>query len=117
MTQLAEKPTAKELDKGQLIDLLRQMLLIRRFEEKPAEMYERQKIAGFPHLCIGEEAVGVGAINAINDDDYIVTHYRDHGHALARGLEPGRVMAELFGKGRGVSGGEGGSLHLFDPDR
>ena len=117
MTQLAEKPAAKELDKGQLIDLLRQMLLIRRFEEKSAEMYARQKIAGFLHLYIGEEAVGVGAINAINDDDYIVTHYRDHGHALARGVDPGRVMAELFGKDTGVSRGKGGSMHLFDAER
>ena len=114
MTQLADKPTVRELDKGQMIDLLRQMMLIRRFEEKAAEMYARQRIAGFLHLYIGQEATGVGAISAVNDDDYILTHYRDHGHALARGIDPGRVMAELFGKETGVSRGKGGSMHLFD---
>ncbi len=117
MTQLAEKPAAKDLDTRQLIDLLRQMMLIRRFEEKAAEMYARQRIAGFLHLYIGQEAVAAGAIGAIRDDDYIVTHYRDHGHALARGLDPRRVMAELFGKATGVSGGKGGSMHLFDAER
>ncbi len=114
MTQLAEKPDVENLDKARLIDLLRRMMLIRRFEEKAAEMYARQKIAGFLHLYIGEEAVAVGAINALNDDDQIITHYRDHGHALARGIEPGRIMAELFGKDTGVSRGKGGSMHLFD---
>ncbi|OGO50625.1 MAG: pyruvate dehydrogenase (acetyl-transferring) E1 component subunit alpha [Chloroflexi bacterium RBG_16_68_14] len=117
MTQLAEKPTVKDLDKGQLIDLLRQMMLIRRFEEKAAEMYARQRIAGFLHLYIGEEAVAAGAIAAINHDDYIISHYREHGHALARGVDPGRVMAELFGRETGVSGGRGGSMHLFDVER
>jgi pyruvate dehydrogenase E1 component alpha subunit len=117
MTRVAEKPSVDDLGKAQRIDLLRQMLLIRRFEEKAAEMYARQKIAGFLHLYIGEEAIAVGAINAINDDDYIVTHYRDHGHALARGVDPGRVMAELFGRATGVSGGKGGSMHLFDAER
>jgi pyruvate dehydrogenase E1 component alpha subunit len=117
MTQLAEKPKVDELDRAQRLDLLRQMMLIRRFEEKAAEMYARQRIAGFLHLYIGEEAVAVGAINALNDDDPIVTHYRDHGHALARGLDPGRVMAELFGRDTGVSRGKGGSMHLFDAER
>jgi len=117
VTQLADKPKAKELDQGQRIDLLRQMMLIRRFEEKAAEMYARQRIAGFLHLYVGQEAVAVGAIAVINDDDHIVTHYRDHGHALARGLEPSRVMAELFGKATGVSQGKGGSMHLFDAER
>ncbi len=117
MTQLAEKPSSKELDTGRRIDLLRQMMLIRRFEEKAAEMYARQRIAGFLHLYIGQEAVAVGCIAALNDDDHIVTHYRDHGHALARGLDPGRVMAELFGKDTGVSRGRGGSMHLFDAER
>ena len=117
MTQLAEKPTAKELDDVRLIDLLRQMMLIRRFEEKAAEMYARSSIAGFLHLYIGQEAVAVGAIAALNDDDHILTHYRDHGHALARGLEPRRIMAELFGKETGVSRGKGGSMHLFDAER
>ena len=103
MTQLAEKPDVERLDRAGLIDLLRQMMLLRRFEEKAAEMYARQKIAGFLHLYIGEEAIAVGAINAINDDDYVITHYRDHGHALARGVDPGRIMAELFGRETGVS--------------
>jgi pyruvate dehydrogenase E1 component alpha subunit len=117
MTQIAEKPSARELDTSQRVDLLRQMMLIRRFEEKAAEMYARQRIAGFLHLYIGQEAVAVGSIAAIHDDDYIVTHYRDHGHALARGVEPGRVMAELFGRETGVSRGKGGSMHLFDAER
>jgi pyruvate dehydrogenase E1 component alpha subunit len=117
MTQLIDKPPAAELDQDRLIDLMRQMMLIRRFEEKAAEMYARQKIAGFLHLYIGEEAIAAGAISALNDDDPIVTHYREHGHALARGLDPGAVMAELFGKDTGVSRGKGGSMHLFDASR
>ena len=107
----------KSNKKEPLISLLRQMLLIRRFEEKTAEMYALGKIAGFCHLYIGEEAVAVGAITAAREDDYIVTAYRDHGHALARGVEPKRVMAELFGKATGVSKGKGGSMHLFDVSR
>jgi pyruvate dehydrogenase E1 component alpha subunit len=99
---------------GQLIDLLRTMMEIRRFEEKAAEMYARGKIHGFLHLYIGQEAVATGSIKALRDDDYIVSHYREHGHALARGLDPNRVMAELYGKATGVTGGRGGSMHLFD---
>jgi pyruvate dehydrogenase E1 component alpha subunit len=117
MTQIAERPDVEALDKPELIELLRKMMLMRRFEEKAAEMYARQKIAGFLHLYIGEEAVAAGAISAINDDDHIITHYRDHGHALARGVEAGRIMAELFGKDTGVSRGKGGSMHLFDAER
>jgi pyruvate dehydrogenase E1 component alpha subunit len=117
MTQLTTRPPVKELDKGTLIEFLRQMMLIRRFEEKAAEMYAKQRIAGFLHLYIGQEACAVGAISAINDTDHIVTHYRDHGHALARGLDPGRIMAELFGRDTGVSRGKGGSMHLFDAER
>jgi pyruvate dehydrogenase E1 component alpha subunit len=104
-------------DRGQLIDLLRQMMLIRRFEEKAAEMYARRKIGGFLHLYIGQEAVAVGAISTLGPSDYIVSHYREHGHALARGLEPGPLMAELFGRATGVSRGRGGSMHLFDAKR
>ena len=89
------------------------MMNIRRFEEKTAEMYARGKIKGFLHLYIGQEAVATGAIAALRPDDYIVSHYREHGHALARGIEPGRIMAELFGKATGVSGGRGGSMHMF----
>src|SRR3990170_3431565 len=116
MTQLADSPAVGDLDKGQLIDLLRQMMLIRRFEEKSAEMYAKQRIAGFLHLYIGQEAVAAGAVAALRDSDYIVTHYRDHGHALARGVDPRRVMAELFGRDTGVSRGKGGSMHLFDAE-
>jgi len=94
--------------------LLQTMMNIRRFEEKAAEMYARGKIHGFLHLYIGQEAVATGAIAALREDDYLVTHYREHGHALARGLDPNAVMAELFGKATGVTGGRGGSMHLFD---
>jgi pyruvate dehydrogenase E1 component alpha subunit len=90
------------------------MIEIRRFEEKAAEMYARGKIHGFLHLYIGQEAVAVGAVDALHPDDYIVAHYREHGHAIARGIEPRRIMAELFGKETGVTGGRGGSMHLFD---
>jgi pyruvate dehydrogenase E1 component alpha subunit len=114
MTQLAGKPSVEELTREQLVGLLRQMMLIRRFEEKAAEMYARQRIAGFLHLYVGEEAIAVGAIAAVNDDDQLLVHYRDHGYALARGSNPGRVMAELFGRATGVSRGKGGSMHLFD---
>ncbi len=93
------------------------MLLIRRFEQKCAEMYAAGKIGGFLHLYIGEEAVGVGAINALEPRDHIFSHYRDHGYALARGSSPREVMAELFGKSTGCSHGKGGSMHLCDPAR
>jgi pyruvate dehydrogenase E1 component alpha subunit len=99
---------------AQRLELLRTMMRIRRFEEKAAEMYARGKIRGFLHLYIGQEAVATGAIAALRPDDYIVSHYREHGHALARGLDPNRVMAELFGRETGVTGGRGGSMHLFD---
>ena len=99
------------------VALLQTMMNIRRFEEKAAEMYARGKIRGFLHLYIGQEAVATGSIAALNDDDYLVTHYREHGHALARGLDPNAVMAELFGKSTGVVGGRGGSMHLFDASR
>jgi len=98
----------------ELLELLRQMMLIRRFEEKAAEMYARGRIAGFLHLYIGQEAVGAGAMAAVGSEDYVVTHYRDHGQALARGLDPSAIMAELFGRTTGVSKGRGGSMHLFD---
>jgi len=96
------------------LQLLHTMMKIRRFEEKAAEMYARGRIHGFLHLYIGQEAVATGAIAALRPDDYIVSHYREHGHAIARGLEPNRIMAELFGKETGVTGGRGGSMHLFD---
>ncbi len=93
------------------------MLLIRRFEEKSAEMYALAKIQGFLHLYIGEEAVAVGVLAAMRADDYVISAYRDHGYCLARGSDPGRVMAELFGKATGVSKGKGGSMHLVDAER
>ncbi|MHB8576382.1 MAG: pyruvate dehydrogenase (acetyl-transferring) E1 component subunit alpha, partial [Dehalococcoidia bacterium] len=98
----------------QLVGFLQQMQLIRRFEERAAEMYTRRKIGGFLHLYVGEEAVAVGTIARLRPDDYIVSHYRDHGHALARGLDPRAIMAELFGRSTGVSHGKGGSMHLYD---
>jgi len=101
------------MDREQRITMYRQMALIRHFEEAAGEQYGRGHIGGFLHLYIGEEACAVGAINAIRHEDYVVTHYRDHGHALVKGCSPRAVMAELFGKVTGVSHGMGGSMHLF----
>jgi pyruvate dehydrogenase E1 component alpha subunit len=97
--------------------MLRQMLLIRRFEEKAAEAYALGKIGGFCHLYIGQEAVAVGSLASLRDDDYVICSYREHGQALVRGIPPGAVMAELFGKATGCSKGKGGSMHLFDAGR
>lgn len=104
-------------DDAHLVDFFRQMQLIRRFEERSAEMYTRRKIGGFLHLYVGEEAVAVGTIARLRPADSIVTHYRDHGHALARGVDSKAVMAELFGRSTGISRGKGGSMHLFDASR
>ena len=90
------------------------MMLIRRFEEKAAEAYALGKIGGFLHLYIGEEAVAVGATSAMRPDDYAIAAYREHGHCLAKGSDPRRAMAELFGRIDGLSKGKGGSMHLFD---
>jgi pyruvate dehydrogenase E1 component alpha subunit len=100
-------------DKGSLLRLYREMLLIRRFEEKTAEMYQKARIGGFCHLNIGEEATIVGTISALRHDDYVYSTYREHGHAIAKGIDPKAVMAELFGKETGTSHGRGGSMHLF----
>jgi pyruvate dehydrogenase E1 component alpha subunit len=97
--------------------LLRDMLLARLFEERAAEEYTKGNIVGFLHLYPGEEAVAAGVINAAGPSDYIVSTYREHAHALVRGLPPGKVMAELFGRADGVSGGMGGSMHMFDRER
>ena len=97
--------------------LLRQMLLIRRFEEKAAELYTLGKIRGFLHLYIGEEAVAVGAMQALTAEDRIVATYREHGQALARGIPAGALMAEMYGKANGCSRGHGGSMHFFDAAR
>ena len=95
-------------------ELLHSMLLQRRFEEKVAEAYALGKIGGFCHLYIGQEAVGTGCISMLRDDDYVITTYRDHGQAIARGVTPRSVMAELFGRVDGCSKGKGGSMHIFD---
>ena len=100
-----------------LHDLHHQMLRIRLFEEKVNEMYTRAKIGGYCHLNNGEEACIAGAYSALNPEDYVFTYYRDHGHALARGISAREVMAELFGKDTGCSRGRGGSMHLFDYER
>ena len=101
-----------ERERAQL--LLGGMIRIRRFEEKCAELYGQQKIRGFLHLYIGQEAVAVGVMAALSPDDAIVATYREHGHALARGIAAGAVMAEMYGKREGASGGRGGSMHIFD---
>ena len=95
-------------------DLLRSMLFQRRFEERCAEAYALGKIGGFCHLYIGQEAVSTGTLSMLRPDDYVITTYRDHGQALARGISARAIMAELFGRKDGVSGGKGGSMHLFD---
>jgi len=97
--------------------LLHDMMLIRRFEEKAAEAYALGKIGGFLHLSIGEEAVAAGATSVLRPDDYAISTYREHGHCLAKGSDPRRVMAELFGRRDGLSKGKGGSMHLFDRSR
>src|SRR5881409_2274093 len=96
------------------VEMLSLMLLIRRFEERASQQYQAQKIGGFCHLYIGQEAVVAAAVAAVRDDDYIITAYRDHGHALARGTSPNACMAELFGKATGCTQGLGGSMHFFD---
>jgi pyruvate dehydrogenase E1 component alpha subunit len=120
---MAQKTEAKKAAASAALDadlarrLLGEMMLIRRFEEKAAEAYALGKIGGFLHLSIGEEAVAVGAISALRDDDYVISTYREHGHCLAKGSDPRRVMAELFGRRDGLSKGKGGSMHLFDRSR
>ena len=109
-----QKERLSALSHDELIELYRQMLLIRRFEEKSAEVYVAGKIGGFCHLYIGQEAVGVGAISAIRKDDYVLSSYREHGLALAKGMSARSIMAELFGKATGCSKGKGGSMHMFD---
>ena len=105
------------LNKQRLAEFYRQMLLIRRFEEACGRLYMQGKIRGFLHLYIGEEAIAVGAISALRPDDYVIGHYRDHGHAIAKGMDPKIAMAELCGKSTGSSGGKGGSMHLFDVEK
>ena len=106
--------TKVRLDHDHCLALLGQMIRIRRFEEKCAELYTQEKIRGFLHLYIGEEAVAVGVMQALDAEDAVVATYREHGHALVRGLSAKAIMAEMFGKEQGCSGGRGGSMHLFD---
>ena len=112
----AQKSRLADLDRQTLVDIYHQMLLVRRFEEKSAEAYSAGKIGGFCHLYIGQEAVAIGAISAIRKDDYVLTSYREHAHAIAKGMSPESVMAELFGKATGCSKGKGGSMHMFDKE-
>lgn len=114
-TALEPKPPAVSHERE--VTLLREMLRIRRFEEKCAELYSLGKIHGFLHLYIGEEAVAVGAMQELAPEDRIVSTYREHGHALARGVPMGQLMAEMYGKANGCSRGRGGSMHLFDVSR
>jgi len=104
-------------EKEQLHHFLREMLLYRRFEEKAEEAYAIGKIGGFCHLHIGQEAVSLGFIGPLREDDYVITAYRDHTQALAKGMEPGPVMAELYGRKDGCSHGKGGSMHIFDASK
>src|SRR5919198_3481344 len=112
MTQKAAPGLGLDADLAR--KLLRDMMLIRRFEEKAAEAYALGKIGGFLHLSIGEEAVAVGTMSVLRPDDYAISTYREHGHCLAKGADPRRAMAELFGRRDGLSKGKGGSMHLFD---
>src|SRR5437773_482501 len=117
MTSATAQPKADQSQVELARRMLRQMLLIRRFEEKAAEAYALGKIGGFCHLYIGQEAVAAGSLAALRPDDYVICSYREHGQALGRGVPPGAVMAELFGKATGCSKGKGGSMHLFDAGR
>ncbi len=113
-TTPAVAETFAGLSHERLLDLYRQMVLIRVFEEKCQESYTRAQIGGFLHLYVGEEAIAVGSLAALTAADHVITHYRDHGHAIARGLDTNALMAELFGKATGSAGGLGGSMHLVD---
>ncbi len=111
----APSPSAQSLPEPEgAREWLETMTLIRRFEERAGEMYARAKVGGFLHLSIGEEATIVGSARALRDEDYLISTYRSHGHALVRGTPPENVMAELFGRADGCSGGRGGSMHMFD---
>ncbi|MEM6828964.1 MAG: pyruvate dehydrogenase (acetyl-transferring) E1 component subunit alpha [Bacteroidota bacterium] len=113
-----KKTTTKKASfpKEQYMEWYSSMLLMRRFEEKAGQLYGQQKIKGFCHLYIGQEACAAGAVSALEKEDKFITAYRDHGHPIALGTNPDRVMAELFGKATGVSKGKGGSMHMFDKE-
>ena len=114
MTSAVANQSSAFFDTKSAIEMLTQMIRIRRFEEKCVELYSLGKIRGFLHLYIGEEAVAVGTIPLLNSEDRIVSTYREHGHALVRGIPAGSVMAEMFGKANGCCRGRGGSMHIFD---
>ena len=109
--------TLDELGQETALEMMRMMLLIRRFEERTTEMYQQRKIGGFCHLYIGQEAIAVGTVWAKKQDDYLVTSYRDHGFALALGMTPNECMAEMFGKVTGCARGKGGSMHFFSKEK
>ncbi|GAC1402796.1 MAG: pyruvate dehydrogenase (acetyl-transferring) E1 component subunit alpha [Ktedonobacteraceae bacterium] len=111
------KPLLKGIERDTLLTSYYKMVLVRRFEEKTGEMYTKARIGGYCHLNLGEEATVVGFCEGLEPSDYVYTNYREHGYALGRGISPGAVMAELFGKDTGCSRGRGGSMHLFDRDR
>jgi pyruvate dehydrogenase E1 component alpha subunit len=113
MLMAISNATLAGLPRTQLLEMHYMMSLLRGFEEKSAEEYTRGKIGGFMHLYIGQEAVGVGSIAVLRPEDYVLSSYREHGHAIAKGMEPGAVMAELFGKITGCSKGKGGSMHMW----
>jgi pyruvate dehydrogenase E1 component alpha subunit len=117
LAETAPESESESESESEFTELLRSMLLIRRFEERCVELYSAARIRGFMHVYIGEEAVAAGVFPALAPDDAIVATYREHGHALARGLDPRRVMAEMFGVVEGCSGGRGGSMHIFDKAR
>ena len=110
-------PVNAGLTAAQRLDLYRQMVRIRRFEERCLRAYQQGKIGGFLHLYIGQEAVAVGCCSVMEKNDHVITAYRDHGHALAVGMNPNELMAEMYGKASGCSKGKGGSMHFFDPAR
>ncbi|MEE4252905.1 MAG: pyruvate dehydrogenase (acetyl-transferring) E1 component subunit alpha [Desulfuromusa sp.] len=116
MTPINPKSGQPLVDRDKSLHLLRQMLRIRRFEEKSAELYSATKIRGFLHLYIGEEAVAVGMAEALTGDDAVVATYREHGHAMVRGMSMASIMAEMYGKVDGCCRGRGGSMHLFDAE-
>ncbi len=114
-TTPASAPINAQLTKEQRIELYRQMVRIRRFEERSLRAYQAKKIGGFLHLYIGQEAVAVGCCSLMGKNDHVITAYRDHGHAIAVGMDTKPLMAELYGKVTGCSKGKGGSMHYFEP--
>ncbi|MFZ9747458.1 MAG: pyruvate dehydrogenase (acetyl-transferring) E1 component subunit alpha [Opitutaceae bacterium] len=116
-TDHAQAPVNARLNPEERIELLRKMVRIRRFEERSLRAYQAKKIGGFLHLYIGQEAVAVGCCSLMGPNDHVITAYRDHGHAIAVGMDTKPLMAELYGKATGCSKGKGGSMHYFDPSR